>query len=53
MPNRNFSPEVKALIRKKFRVALSKFIRKFKKGLVDIPPALKILKEFQANRALK
>ena len=41
------------MIRKKFRVALAKFIRKYKKGEVDIPPALKILKEFQQVRAEK
>jgi len=28
-------------------VALGKFFRKYKKGKADIPPALKILKEFQ------
>ena len=46
-PNRVFSDEVKGLIRKKFRVALTKFIKKYRKGEADIPPALKILKEFQ------
>jgi len=35
----------------KFRVALSRWIRKYRKKEVDIPPALKILKEFQQNRA--
>ena len=48
-----FSDEVKNLIRKKFRVALTKFIKKYRKGEADIPPALKILKEFQQDRAEK
>ena len=49
-PNRIFTNEVKSLIRKKFRVALTKFINKYRCGEADIPPALKILKEFQQNR---
>ena len=48
---RQFSEEVKRIIRMKFRVALSRWIRKYRKKEVDIPPALKILKEFQQNRA--
>lgn len=35
----------------KFKVALKDWITKYRKGGVDIPPALKILKEFQQNRA--
>lgn len=50
---REFTDQVKSLIRKKFRIALTKFIRKYRKGEADIPPALKILKEFQQNRADK
>ena len=44
--NRNFSEQIKMAIRKKFRVALTQFIRKYKKGETVIPPALKILKVF-------
>lgn len=51
--NRNFSDKLKSLIRKKFRVALTRFIRKYKKGETDIPPALRILKEFQQDRSDK
>ena len=32
---------------------MGKFFRKYKKGKADIPPALKILKEFQQSRAEK
>ena len=53
MPKRFFSEETKSLIRKKFRVALTKFIVKYRMGEADIPPALKILKDFQNNRAKK
>jgi len=41
------------LIRRKFRRALTKFIRKYKKKEVDIPKALLILKEFQKKRQEK
>ena len=48
---RNFPEATKRQIRLKFRVALTHWIRKYRKNEVDIPPALKILKEFQRNRA--
>ena len=48
---RNFPEATKRQIRLKFRVALTHWIRKYRKNEVDIPPALKILKEFQQNRA--
>ena len=41
------------LIRKKFKIALTRFIKKYRAEETDIPPALKILKEFQQNRAEK
>ena len=41
------------MIRRKFRRALTKFIRKYKKKEVDIPKALLILKEFQKKRQEK
>lgn len=50
-PEKELSEPTKRLIRKKFRVALTKFIKRYKQGEIDIPPALKILKEFQQNRA--
>ena len=43
---RVFSDRIRRQIKQKFRVALGKFFRKYKKGKADIPPALKILKEF-------
>lgn len=48
---RNFPEATKRAIRLKFKVALKDWIIKYRKGGVDIPPALKILKEFQQNRA--
>jgi hypothetical protein len=38
--NRKFSEEIKSKVRAKFRVALTNFIRKYKKGEMSIPPAL-------------
>jgi len=49
--DRKFPDALKSLIRKKFRVALTKFIRRYKNKETDIPPALKIMKEFQSTRA--
>jgi len=46
VPNRNFPDSLKSLIRRKFRAALGKFIRKYKNKETDIPPALRIMKEF-------
>lgn len=43
---RVFTEQIKSQIRLKFRVALTKFIKAYKKGQKDIPEALKILKEF-------
>ena len=45
-PRREFPPELKALIRKKFRVALTRFVRKYRKKEESRPRALDIIKEF-------
>jgi hypothetical protein len=45
-PRKEFSNELKSLIRLKFRAALGRFIRKYNKGEEDIPRALRIIKEF-------
>jgi hypothetical protein len=45
-PKREFSDDLKSLIRKKFRAALGRFIRKFKRGEEDIPRALLLIKQF-------
>ena len=50
---RRLPDEVRKLVRKKFRVALSKFIRKFKNGEVELPRALILIKEFQTYRLKK
>mmetsp|Transcript_14629 Transcript_14629/g.14256 ORF Transcript_14629/g.14256 Transcript_14629/m.14256 type:complete len:206 (+) Transcript_14629:1477-2094(+) len=52
-PRKEFSKHIKILIKKKFRVALGRFFRKYNKGEQDIPRALRLIKEFQAQRAKK
>jgi hypothetical protein len=53
MPRKEYSKELKSLIRKKFRAALGRFFRKYKKGEEDIPRALILIKEYQHQRAKK
>jgi len=43
---RRLPQEVRLLVRKKFRVALCKFLRKYKNGEAEIPRALTMIKEF-------
>ena len=45
-PRKEFSNELKVLIRKKFRLALGRFFKKYNQGLEDIPKALRLIKEF-------
>eukprot|EP00347_Sterkiella_histriomuscorum_P009696 403340228 len=52
-PRKEFSDQLKNLIRKKFRVALCKFYKKYRDGLQDIPEALQIIKKVQQARAQK
>ena len=46
VPRKEFTPQLKALIRKKFRAALGKFFRKYKKGEEEIPKALSVIKQY-------
>lgn len=39
-PRKEYEPKIKSLIRKKFRAALGKFIRRYKAGEIDIPRPL-------------
>lgn len=50
---RRLPEEVRSLVRKKFRVALCKFLRKYKSGDAEIPRALTMIKEFQTSRIKK
>ncbi|CDW82933.1 cyclic nucleotide-binding protein [Stylonychia lemnae] len=52
-PRKEYSDQLKSLLRKKFRVALCRFYQRLRDGLQPIPEALTIIKEVQAKRAQK
>ena len=48
---KQYDENLKSAIRQKFRYALSNWLKKYKAGEVDLPEPLRVIKQFQSERA--
>ena len=48
---KQFDESLKSAIRQKFRYALTTWLKKYKAGEVDLPEPLRVIKQFQGERA--